>query len=772
MRAVLRERVVATIALAATIAIVVGVVVAFAAGAHRTSTVADRYTTAQGGNFDGLIYQEHGRSLRAEVAALSGAASVDAMSFVFGGLTHVGSTEPVDASVFSGSFKAVTVRVVSGRDVNPHSNGEFLASRSFMDTTHSKIGDTFVLHTLTQELADAQGMAADHADGPTFDAVLVGVIDGAAALDDPTPMVVFSPALLDDQRIGVAVTLMTVRFRPGIELEEFRSELDTVPGHDSLSLEPGVVVSDAVRNAIDAQTLGLWALAGVGALAAIVALGQLVTRHVRVPQAERNGLSALGYVERQVVAESFARGAIPVTAGTGAGVGIAIGVSTFFPSGFARRLEPDRGVRLEPVDLIAGATVFIAGIAAWLGVTLLLGRRDLRRRQRASLALDAVASSVGPPTIATGLRFAFMRSDRDHGSTRASIAGLALTLTALAGVLTFALSLARLVTQPARYGANYDAMFGAGADSLPDDVRATLDNDPQVRSLLYYSESQARHGSDTLRLLGMDPVRGEVGPPVLQGRLPVSGDEIALGRLAAKSLHVGIGDEVELTGNSGSMQYHVTGLVVVPSIGLNEGIGQDGVMTKAGLDHINPGTPQTAAVLDVSGSSKRDVIQRLAMSIGQGATALVADHTGTPPADIVNVKRIRPIPFVLASLLAALALVTLVHAIVVSVQNRRRDVAVLHSIGADRKWIGRAVSWQATTLAIVPLVIALPAGIVVGRIAFRAFADSMGALNDAAIPLAYSALTVVTIAALANVAAWVAARRFAHTSPAAVLRAE
>jgi hypothetical protein len=365
-----------------------------------------------------------------------------------------------------------------------------------------------------------------------------------------------------------------------------------------------------------------------------------------------------------------------------------------------------------------------------------------------------------------------MRSQRDRGSTRASIAGLTLTLTALVGVLTFAISLARLVSQPARYGANFDAMFGAGADSLPDDIRNTLEGDSQVQSLLYYSEGDARHGAETLRLLGMDPVRGDVGPPILEGRLPVSGDEIALGRLAAKSFDVGIGSDIELAGAATGARYHVTGLVVVPSIGLNDGVGQDAVMTQAGLERINPGTPQTAAVFRVSGSSKRDVIERLAQSTGQAGAALIADTSSTPPPDIVNVERVRPIPFVLAALLAALALVTLAHAMAMSVHNRRRDVAVLRSLGADRKWISRATLWQATSFALVPLIIGLPAGIVVGRIAFRAFADSMGTLDDAAIPVIYSALIVVATIMLANTAAWLAARHSGRGTPAIALRAE
>ena len=54
--------------------------------------------------------------------------------------------------------------------------------------------------------------------GPTVAAVLVGVLDGPANLDDPTPSLVFSPALLDDPQIGVKVTIMMVRFKPDASL--------------------------------------------------------------------------------------------------------------------------------------------------------------------------------------------------------------------------------------------------------------------------------------------------------------------------------------------------------------------------------------------------------------------------------------------------------------------------------------------------------------------------------------------------------------------------
>lgn len=51
---------------------VTGVVLAFAAGAERTSSAPDRYTSANGGDFDGEIQQQGGRHRTAEIAGLPG----------------------------------------------------------------------------------------------------------------------------------------------------------------------------------------------------------------------------------------------------------------------------------------------------------------------------------------------------------------------------------------------------------------------------------------------------------------------------------------------------------------------------------------------------------------------------------------------------------------------------------------------------------------------------------------------------------------------------
>ena len=773
LRCVLRKRWPATVGLCLIVAAVSGVVLAFAAGAERTSTVADRYTSANGGDMDGVIYQNEGRPQTPDVAALAGTAHVDSITFVFGVISAPGSSNGMNASSLAGSYLATGSRLISGRAPAPTAKGEFVASRSFIEATHAAVGDEFELKTLTQAQADTNGYGNEPPAGPTVPSVLVGIIDGPANLDDPTPSLVFSPALLDDPQIGIKVTIMTVRFKPGVGLDTFRTQLDTLPASGSLSLDKGVLVSPALRKAIDAQALGLWALATVAAVAAAVALGQLITRHVRLTDGEQTRLSSIGYVDAQIVGESIARAAVPVVSGVVIGVGVSVALSRLFPTGFVRRIEPDSGFRFETGVLLLGAAAFSAALVLWMSISLMLSRRTARHISRTTTAVEAIASRTGSATAGTGLRFAFARRENDGSSVRAIIVGLSLTIVGMVASLTFAISMGRLVSEPARYGVNYDIMIGSGANTIPDDQRAALDADADITALTLYADGQARHGTTTVRLVGMKRVKGDIGPPVLDGRLPASDDEIALGRLTAKSFNVASGDQLELDGDGRSRTFHVTGLVVVPSIGVNEGIGQDAVVTFGGMAAIDPSAGAGTAIAKFAGVTQRAGIIRLSQQLGLDPS-VVGDPTqeGSRPAAIVNVARVRSIPFVLATLLSALALLTLGYVMITSVLNRRKDVAILRSIGADKRWISRAVHWQATTFTLAPVVIGIPLGLIVGRIVFRSFADSIGTLNSASIPVLLIAVLALGLALVANTVASLAARRSFRLTPAALLRSE
>ena len=120
----------------------------------------------------------------------------------------------------------------------------------------------------------------------------------------------------DELDIGVADTLMAVDLRPGVDLTIAARPTRHAAGNESLSLEPGVLISDPVRNAVSAQARGLWILAAVAAIAAIAVLGQVITRQVRPAQGERERLSAIGFTQAQVLADSVCRAIIPITIGS------------------------------------------------------------------------------------------------------------------------------------------------------------------------------------------------------------------------------------------------------------------------------------------------------------------------------------------------------------------------------------------------------------------------------------------------------------------------
>jgi hypothetical protein len=435
LRCGLRSRWLATAGLTLIVAAVSAVVLTFAAGARRTSSAPDRYTAAVGGGFDGIIYQEHGRPRTAEIAALPGASSADSITFVFGGMTTAGN-EKVDALTFAGSYGANGRRLIAGRAPNAANRGEFVASRSFVDNTHAAIGDTFRLVTLTQEQGDQAGFDTPDPGGPRLRATLVGIVDGPSALDDPNPLAIFPPSLLDDPQVGVAITLVSVGLAPGVDLETFRTQLDSLPDSSVFSLQRAEVVSSSVRKAVDAQALGLWALAGVAALAAVATIGQLIARHVRLPADERERLAAIGFDDAQLLSESLGRAAVPILAGSLLGIGGATLLSGVFPTGFVRRIEPNVGLRFETTVLILGAVGLIGALALWSLATLLLTRWAARQARRPSAVIEAIATRCGASTASTGLRFAFTRRERDGGSMRTVVIGLLLTVGALVGAIT------------------------------------------------------------------------------------------------------------------------------------------------------------------------------------------------------------------------------------------------------------------------------------------------------------------------------------------------
>jgi putative ABC transport system permease protein len=126
---------------------------------------------------------------------------------------------------------------------------------------------------------------------------------------------------------------------------------------------------------------------------------------------------------------------------------------------------------------------------------------------------------------------------------------------------------------------------------------------------------------------------------------------------------------------------------------------------------------------------------------------------------IINLRRVRSVPYVIGGLLAALALLSLASLMTVALRHRRRELAVLRALGSDRRWIGWVVNWHAVAFTAAIVALAVPFGVVAGRWIFRFLADRIGAAGDTAVPWALVLVGFVVLALVAAVVGQIAVRR-------------
>jgi ABC-type antimicrobial peptide transport system permease subunit len=126
----------------------------------------------------------------------------------------------------------------------------------------------------------------------------------------------------------------------------------------------------------------------------------------------------------------------------------------------------------------------------------------------------------------------------------------------------------------------------------------------------------------------------------------------------------------------------------------------------------------------------------------------------------------------LALLLALAGAATLTHTLVTSIRRRRRDLAILKTLGFVRRQVNAAVAWQSTTVAILALLVGLPVGIAGGRLLWNVFADSLGVVPEPVVSVGGTLLLVPAVLIVSNLIAAFPARSAGRTRPAIVLRTE
>jgi ABC-type lipoprotein release transport system permease subunit len=110
--------------------------------------------------------------------------------------------------------------------------------------------------------------------------------------------------------------------------------------------------------------------------------------------------------------------------------------------------------------------------------------------------------------------------------------------------------------------------------------------------------------------------------------------------------------------------------------------------------------------------------------------------------------------------------------LVASVRQRRRDLALLKTMGFMQRQLTAAVAWLASVAALVGIVVGVPVGVVVGWWLWDLFAQQIYAVPESTVPISSLLLVAVGTLVLANIVAAILGRTAAHRPTALMLRGE
>jgi ABC-type antimicrobial peptide transport system permease subunit len=825
LRTELRSRWRAWAAVVLLIGVTAGVVLTTAAGARRTDTAYARYL--QQSRAADVLVSPSNRGLPDYYPALAKLPSVAELGVGVGFEGFVkNATAPAGAPVsqtLGAGFQVLAAgdtrlgsalekpKITDGRMFRPDRPDEAVADVALAKALHLHAGST--LHFIVASTNETG------VDVGTSRAETVKVVGIAVARNNVVPVnaLASSPTLLagpsfmsrfqDNYELYSAFDGAFIRLKPGASKSAFArdaEDLATKYPDETGAPDGPIFVADeqqqarAVEHAIRPQATALALFSLLAALSALFVVGQILSRQLFLAAGDNPTLAALGMGRGQLFALGLAEATIVAAAGALVAVVLAIAASRYMPIGPARIAEPHPGVSANwailGLGLLATVVLLVTRVAwpAWRMARAragIQGALEVPSSDRTSRLVEEATRAGAPASAAVGIRLALEPGrGRTAVPVRSALAGTVLAVAAVAAAFTFGSNLVRLVRTPKLYGQTWNLAVDTQFGVLPPDKTVPfLQAQNGVTAWTFGDHLNVTIAGKNVATIGLAPGRGqETWPAMAEGRAPTAPDEIALGTKTLAVAHRHVGQTVMVTpqGESEGQPMHIVGRAVFPFFGQGDfnptGLG-DGAAIQDPPRQAAPGDERTGYNFVLVRTTSQGAS---AANIGHFRTNLenaegVCPHdqvcsveTAKRPVDILNYTRIQTTPLALAGLLAALAVATIAHLLVTSIRRRRRDLAVLKTMGFVRRQVSGAVAWQATTLVVLAIIVGVPLGAAAGRWVWQLFAERIGIAPHPRVPLPTLLLFIPVALAVANLLAagpgWVAGR----LKPAPVLRTE
>ena len=791
------------------IGLVGGLVLGGLAGARRTDTAVDRLIAATAAA-DVLVNPEQGDESALDYAQVAALPMVDDFSRIQGvGFFPPGPYDSFEvlfssnafASDGGSGFRFNRPVVNSGRLSHPDAADEVFLERTYAMEQGISVGDTVTWRTIGPDAFGVANAMFEHGDfeggfatlgdpaaGTDYDFHVVGIgtwLDSVAVDEGYEPAaVLLGPAAFE--RVGRASASYggaVVRLSEPADLDAFRDAVSALAPDEKIVFQTMGVSRDKAIRATQPAAIALAMFAGVAALLGLLIVGQAISRRFQLDARDNRTFAALGSTDRQRFGAGMIRLVLAATVGTALAVVLGFVTSVFTPVGPASFADPDPGIQFNASVLIGGFAVLLSVIVlvgtlpAWHGAQL-TAAESTPTGSRVAGWLSSKGASV---STTTGVRFGL---EPGRGSTavptRATIIGAATAITVAAATIVFASSLDRVAHDGRFYGSNFDAFLDfegdvSSDDSMMADAIELVSGDPSVVAASELRIAEMRLDGDPGTALAFTGGTGSVPPTIAAGRAPSAVDEIALGSTTMRDLGVGIGDRVSVSAGGYTGDSEIVGRVVLPGVGLYQGsdrtsVGVGALVTPEVMGPRNEAT-KSFVVVDLDSAGEVPAFADR-MNVTLGELGGVSVQPTSRPADIASLARLRSLPVVLSGLIVLMVGVTVVHAMVVAVRRRRRDVAILQALGSTSRSVMAIGVWQGLTVGIAGVLFGVPLGVIAGRWCWTLLANAFGTLAEPVVPLPGLFVLVVSVLVLAAVAGVLPMRRGLRHHPADVLRSE
>jgi ABC-type lipoprotein release transport system permease subunit len=796
-RAELRQRWRSWIVVVVLISLVGGFVLATVSAGSRTDRAFPDFLASYG--FDAQVFAV--RPLP-NIVNLHEVASGTAVIFAGNGQPKCDCGDAIDPAadfsvVVPSSRKISEYKLIAGRLPDPSAPNEVLAS--FTLQRDSGVGPGTVLHvpfysrSQSGEAGSSVG-APPKPNGPTIAFRVVGI--EATQTEFPsgtTPLYELYTTPAFRRSVLPKITSAHgyyVRLRHGAaDIPRLTADVSALTsGAGGVESQTAQIAS--IEASIHPQAVGWWVLAALAALVGAVVVAQVLSRHTTVVAEAFPTMAALGADRRQLIWISMSRNLVFATAGAVGAVMLAVGLSSIGPLGEARLAHRSVGLSHDLASSVVGlpaVVIVVLALGIWPAIRASYvsqsKSRDLATRPSATVA--RLAALGAPPSALFGVNNAIQRKPGGASvPVGTALLGTSLAVIALCASMVFGASLSKLTSTPALYGDRFQLNFSENSTGAYSGLLRTLENDPAVVGI---SRGFGVNASINGIAVGGIAAKADRGPLLLSqanGHLPSKNGEIGLGVSTMRRLGVHVASEVRVAAYDPSGRKHTALFRVVSQISLPVlsgfvGLGTGLVLTIRGYEAlVCPQGPGQVACRKAVGDNFNGGVLVSVVSGRRGQAAIDRYAKSYPsttqfpvvPTSLVNFGEAVDFPLIFGGIVALSGAATLTHLLLVSVVRRRREIGLMKVLGFVNRQVASAVSWEATTVAVLGSLVGIPVGVIIGRAVWTLFANSLGVISVSVVPVALVATLVASVIVAANLLALLPALRAARYKPGQLLR--